>query len=92
MSSRLAGGLRARRAHTAGKAASEWKWSKADQLLRKRRIQGFDETGISAIMHTVPHFRGHTQEIIHITRTQLGPAYKIDFVPKGAEQISAGGV
>ena len=62
-----------------------------EELLRPRRIQGFDESGISAIMHTVPHFRGHTQEIIHMTRTQLGPAYKIDFVPKGPEQISAGG-
>ena len=61
------------------------------ELLRPRRIQGFDESGISAIMHTVPHFRGHTQEIIHMTRVQLGPAYKIDFVPNGPEQVSAGG-
>ncbi len=60
------------------------------ELLRKRRIQGFDETGLSAIMHTVPHFRGHTQEIIHMTRQQLGGAYKFDFVPTGKEQISAG--
>ena len=60
-----------------------------EELLQALRIQGFDETGISAIMHTVPHFRGHVQEIIHMTREQLGPAYKIDFVPKGAEQTSA---
>ena len=61
------------------------------ELLRTRRIQGFDETGLSAIMHTVPHFRGHTQEIIHMTREQLRGAYKFDFVPMGKEQVSAGG-
>jgi hypothetical protein len=61
----------------------------AAELMRVRRIQGIDETVIGANLHTLPHFRGHVQEIIHMTREQLGPAYKIDFVPKGAEQISA---
>jgi hypothetical protein len=63
----------------------------ADQLLQKRRIQGFDTTVIGAIMHTIPHFRGHVQEIIHMTRQQLGEKYQFDFVPKGKEQESAGG-
>jgi hypothetical protein len=41
-------------------------------------------------MDTIPHFRGHVQEIIHITRQQLGEKYRFDFVPKGKEQESAG--
>src|SRR5690242_30675 len=48
----------------------------ARQLLEARRIQGFDETGLAAIFSSVPHFRGHTQEIIGLTRLQLGEAYR----------------
>jgi hypothetical protein len=53
--------------------------SSAD-LLRRRRIQGYDVTGLDAIFDSVPHFRGHTQEIIHITRCLLGEAYQ--FAPE----------
>jgi len=63
----------------------------AEQLLAPRRIQGFQTSVIGAIMSTIPHFRGHVQEIIHITRQQLGQKYRFDFVPKGTEQESAGG-
>ena len=63
----------------------------AEQLILPRRIQGFETNVIGAIMHTIPHFRGHVQEIIHITRQQLGEKYRFDFVPKGKEQESAGG-
>ncbi|MGD0138868.1 MAG: DUF1572 family protein [Tepidisphaeraceae bacterium] len=62
----------------------------AEQLLSPRRIQGFETNVIGAIMDTIPHFRGHVQEIIHITRQQLGEKYRFDFVPKGKEQESAG--
>ena len=58
-------------------------------LVAHRRIQGFDETVMSAIAHTIPHFRGHVQEIIYMTREQLGLKYRFDFVPKGKEQESA---
>ena len=61
----------------------------ADQLLEVRRIQGFDVTALAAIFDTVPHFRGHTQEIIHMTRMQLGDAYKFFWVPTTPEQGSA---
>jgi hypothetical protein len=61
------------------------------QLVSARRIQGHDETVMSAIAHTIPHFRGHVQEIIHMTREQIGEKYRFDFVPKGKEQESAGG-
>jgi hypothetical protein len=59
-------------------------------LLSPRRIQGFDTTVIAAITDTIPHFRGHVQEIIQMTRQQLGEKYRFDFVPKGKEQESAG--
>jgi hypothetical protein len=63
---------------------------KADQLVSPRRIQGYDTNVVAAIFDTVAHFRGHVQEIIHITRQQLGEKYRFDFVPKGKEQESAG--
>lgn len=53
----------------------------ARQLLEARRIQGFDVTGLKAIFDSVPHFRGHTQEIIGMTRLQLGDAYKFAWTP-----------
>jgi hypothetical protein len=34
----------------------------------------------------VPHFRGHTQEIIHMTRCLLGDAYKFAWTPSTPEQ------
>src|SRR5947209_13228603 len=37
----------------------------ARQLLEVRPIQGFDVTGLGAIFDSIPHFRGHTQEIVH---------------------------
>jgi hypothetical protein len=58
----------------------------ARQLVQERRIQGFDVSGIAAILSSVPHFRGHTQEIIHMTRLQLGDAYRFAWKPGTAEQ------
>jgi hypothetical protein len=57
----------------------------ARQLLEARRIQGFDVTGLAAIFDSVPHFRGHTQKIVYITRFQLGDAYKFDWTPTTPE-------
>ena len=56
------------------------------ELLRVRRVQGFDVTALQAIVESVAHFRGHTQEIVHLTRQQLGGQYKFDFVPSSPEQ------
>lgn len=56
------------------------------ELVRKRRIQGFEVSGVQAILHSVTHFRGHTQEIVHLTRTQLGDVYQFAFVPATPEQ------
>lgn len=46
----------------------------AEQLVQPRRIQGYDTTVLTAAFGTVAHFRGHAQEIIHMTREQLGGA------------------
>ena len=58
----------------------------ARQLLEVRRIQGFDVTGVMALFNSVPHFRGHTQEIIHMTRSHLGDAYQFAWTPATAEE------
>ena len=58
----------------------------ARQLAQPRHIQGFDVTGVAAIFDSVPHFRGHTQEIVHMTRLQLGDAYKFAWTPTTPEQ------
>ncbi len=62
------------------------KKTSAQDLLRQRCIQGFDMNGLEAIFDSVPHFRGHTQEIIHMTRLQLGDAYKFAWTPTTSEQ------
>jgi hypothetical protein len=58
----------------------------ADQLLAARHIQGFDVNGLGAIFDSVPHFRGHTQEIVHLTRFQLGASYRFAWAPATPEQ------
>ena len=60
----------------------------AQDLLRKRIIQGFDVTGVEAIFDSVPHFKGHTQEIIHMTRCLLGDAYQFAWVPSTPQEGS----
>lgn len=52
-----------------------------EELMRRRMIQNFDVSGLQAIFHSVAHFRGHTQEIVHLTRVQLRHEYQFDFVP-----------
>ncbi len=55
-------------------------------LLAEIVIQGFAVTGLGAVIHSVSHFRGHTQEIVHLTRLQLGTGYKFHFVPTAVHQ------
>jgi hypothetical protein len=59
-------------------AAPEW--------LRTRRVQGSDVTALAAVFSAVPHFRGHTQEIIFRTRLILGGKYEFDWNPSTPEQ------
>ncbi len=56
------------------------------RLLEPRRIQGFDETVLSAIFDSLTHLQGHTQEIVHLTRMQRGEDYRFAWVPQSAEQ------
>lgn len=58
----------------------------ADELMRKRRIQGFEVTGLGAIFSCVSHFKGHAQEIVHMTRDLVGSGYRFHWVPAGPEQ------
>lgn len=62
----------------------------ADQLLNPGLIQGFKVSGMAALWHAVPHFRGHTQEIIGLTRQILGDRYLFAWVPQNAAQGAAG--
>lgn len=55
-------------------------------LLQPRRIQGFDETVLSALYDTLAHLNGHMQEIVYITRLQLGDAYRFAWAPTTPEQ------
>jgi hypothetical protein len=63
----------------------------ADELTAPRHIQGHETNVLAAAFDSISHFRGHVQEIIHLTRAQLGGRYKYYFVPKGKEQESASG-
>lgn len=62
----------------------------ASQLLERRRIQGFDTTGLSAVFDSVAHFKGHTQEIVFLTRIQLGDNYRFEWVPSTPEEGAPG--
>ncbi|MDA1017757.1 MAG: DUF1572 family protein [Planctomycetota bacterium] len=50
------------------------------ELLALHRIQGFEVTSLQAVLHSVSHFRGHTQEIVHLTRSQLREDYEFALV------------
>ena len=57
-----------------------------ENLTQVRIVQTCNVTGFSAIIQSVAHFRGHTQEIVYLTRTILGNDYQFDFVPKTPEE------
>jgi uncharacterized damage-inducible protein DinB len=61
----------------------------AETALSPRRIQGWDETPLSAIFHAVSHFEGHTHQIVYITRLRLGERYQFKWVPATPDQVSA---
>jgi hypothetical protein len=47
-----------------------------ERLARVVRVNNNDWTGIQAALRSVAHFRGHAQEIIHVTRETLGANYQ----------------
>ena len=48
----------------------------AADLTQPRRIQGFDQTVLSAIFHVVEHFSYHTGQIIYLTKMRTGEDLK----------------
>lgn len=57
-----------------------------DSLLSLRTIQGFQVTGLGAIVHSVSHFVGHTHQTILLTRLQLGEAYRFEWSPDRSDE------
>lgn len=47
-----------------------------EELCRVRRVNTFELTGAEAIVRCIAHFRGHAQEVIHLTRTILADRYQ----------------
>ncbi len=58
----------------------------AAALLEARRIQGFDETVMTARWDSLCHLNGHTQEIVCVTRLLLGDGYQFAWAPSTPEQ------
>ena len=44
----------------------------ADQLLAPRRVQGYDETGLSVVLHVLEHCSGHAGQIYAWTKQATG--------------------
>lgn len=67
-------------------ASNVLKSASADDLISAKRIQGHDVTKMEAMWHSVTHFQGHVQEIICLTRWQLGNDYKFQWEPKTQDE------
>jgi hypothetical protein len=58
-------------------------------LLELRTIQGFEETVLGAIFESLTHLAGHAQEIVYVTRQQLGDCYEFQWVPGSPAEVSS---
>lgn len=47
-----------------------------ERLARVVRVNNNDWSGVQAVVRSIAHFRGHAQEIIHMTRELLGDRYQ----------------
>jgi uncharacterized damage-inducible protein DinB len=70
-------------------AANVLRTVSADELMSLKRVQGNDVTKVHAMMHSVTHFQGHVQEIICLTRQQLGDKYELQWQPRTKEEGAA---
>ncbi len=70
---------------TIEEACSEINRQSEESLLAVRRVQQFECDGLQTIADSVCHFRGHVQEIIHMTRVLKEDAYQFHFVPENPE-------
>ena len=71
---------------TVERAKSVFNSISPQDMKAQHRIQGFDISGWYALFDCVPHFKGHTQEIICLTRMQLGKHYRFHWQPETPEQ------
>ena len=68
--------LMARLEAVVAEAQAAIKKTPAQDLLQSRPIQVFTVNGFDAMFNSIGHFQGHAQEIIHLTRSLLGDAYR----------------
>jgi hypothetical protein len=78
-----------RLAAAVGDAENVLRQVSTEALLAGKRIQGHDVTKLHAVMHAVTHFQGHVQEIICLTRQQLGSQYEFQWKPRTSEEGAA---
>lgn len=74
--------LLAKVSDTVAEAKSQFSSLGEERLLAETVIQGFPVTFLGAITHTSSHFIGHTQQIILLTRLQLGDKYRFQWSPE----------
>ncbi|MBZ5551150.1 MAG: DUF1572 domain-containing protein [Acidobacteriia bacterium] len=55
-------------------------------LLERKRIQGFDESALSAIYQTMTHLELHAGQIAYITKMRKGRGYDVSWKPVTKEQ------
>lgn len=70
---------------TIEEAQTQLQSQNAESLLRIRHVQQFDIDGFQTSFDSICHFRGHVQEIVHITRCLCGQSYQFLFVPKNPD-------
>ena len=70
-------------AETISRASSLWSRLNAERLMERLTVQGFEVTLMQAITHTSSHLVGHTQQLVLLTRLQLGADYKFQWTPDG---------
>lgn len=68
--------------HTADTACDCIQQASLHDLMQRRRVQQFDLDGFQTIQDSVCHFRGHVQEIIHMTRCLKSDDYRFYFIPQ----------
>jgi len=59
---------------------------KPEQLLQHRRIQGFEETVLGALVSSISHIDLHGGQIVYITRMMLQDRYALRWKPETKEQ------
>ena len=58
----------------------------SESLLSQRRIQGSDETVMSALIIALTHLELHAGQVLYITKIMLGDKYKESWKPASKEQ------